>query len=122
MEVERLSKAIEKPTLNSNKRITKQLQKDGKVEPPIALRRRGKHSKKITTLRRLEIADKVIRGQEFIADVAKEYRVTPARISQIVQKMRKQPEEVVDDINEHYDKALEDEAIASFIEERLMKG
>ena len=36
--------------------------------------------------------------------------------------MRKQPEEVVDDINEHYDKALEDEAIASFIEERLMKG
>ena len=98
------------------------MQKDGKAEPPIALRRRGKHSKKITTLRRLEIADKVIRGQEFIADVAKEYRVTPARISQIVQKMRKQPEEVVDDINEHYDKALEDEAIASFIEERLMKG
>ena len=98
------------------------MQKDGNVEPPIALRRRGKHSKKITTLRRLEIADKVITGQEFIADVAKEYRVTPARISQIVQKMRKQPEEVVDDINEHYDKALEDEAIASFIEERLMKG
>lgn len=55
---------------------------------------------------RLEVADKVIRGQEFIADVAKEYRVTPARISQIVQKMRKQPEEVVDEINEHYDKAL----------------
>ena len=36
--------------------------------------------------------------------------------------MRKNPSEVVDDINKEYDKALSDESIDSFIDDKLMKG
>ena len=36
----------------------------------------GKHRAKLTTQEKLEIADRVIRGCEHTADLAKEYRVT----------------------------------------------
>ena len=48
---------------------------------PIGLRRKNKHRARLTTNEKLEIADRIIRGCEPTADLAKEYRVTYSCIS-----------------------------------------
>ena len=52
------------------------------------------------TSQKLEIADRVVRGCELIKDLAKEFRVSPARISSIVKEVRSKPEVVREKINQ----------------------
>ena len=59
---------------------------------PVGLRRRGKKPPKLSTQQMLEIADRVIRGCEAQVDLAKEYRISTARISTVVTQVRKHPE------------------------------
>jgi Mor family transcriptional regulator len=60
-------------------------------ETPIGDRRRGKHRAKLTTHNKLDIADRIIRGCEPSADLAKEYRVTLSCIYKIVAQVRNKP-------------------------------
>ena len=46
----------------------------------------------MTTAQKLEIADRAIRGCEPMKNLAKEFRVSPARISNIVREFRTKPE------------------------------
>lgn len=70
-------------------------------------------------MQQLNIAERVIRGYEPISDLAKEFRVSPGRISQIVSLIRKKPEVVRERISKEAEKAREDEDLAQFVEAKL---
>jgi len=54
----------------------------------------------LTTSQKLEITDRVVRGYEPMKNLAKEFRVSPARISSIVKEVRSKPEVVREKINQ----------------------
>ena len=51
-----------------------------------------------------------------------EFRVSPSRISNIVREMRTKPELVREQINQEATKALTDENLAAFVDEKLNRG
>ena len=55
-------------------------------------------------------------------DLAKEFRVSPARISNIVKEMRTKPEVIREKIAKEAEKALTDERLAAFVEDKLRNG
>ena len=118
----RLSRAIEKSQHSYKTRFTKQLKESLREETPIGLRKKGKHHARITVTQKLEIADRVVRGCEPIKDLAMEFRVSPSRISNIVREMRTKPELVREQINQEATKALTDENLAAFVDEKLNRG
>ena len=59
---------------------------------PIMLRRKGKKRRKLTNKDKVSISYKAIVKQEKYADIAKEYWVSPSRISTIVKPLLKNPE------------------------------
>ena len=73
-------------------------------------------------MQQLDIADRVIRGCEPISDLAKEFRVSQSRISQIVSLVRKKPEVIRERISKLAEKSMEDEDLALFVETKLDKG
>ena len=121
-ELSSLAKGIEKYQHSHRRRLDKQLGAHTRPETPIGLRRRGKHTAKITTMQQLDIADRVIRGCEPISDLAKEFRVSQSRISQIVSLVRKKPEVIRERISKETEQAMEDEDLALFVETKLDKG
>ena len=58
----------------------------------------------------------VIREQEAVAQVAKAFRVTPAYVSMIVQKVRKKPESLQELVEEDAKKAIATEDLTNYIE------
>ena len=89
---------------------------------PTSLRRRGKNRPRLTTLQKLDIADRIIRGCEPANDLAKEYRLHLCNISQIVSKVRKNPKVLKERIIEDAEKELKDEELASYIRQQLNEG
>ena len=55
-------------------------------------------------------------------DLAKEFRVSPARISNIVKELKTKPEVIREKIAQEADKALTDEKLAAFVEDKLENG
>ena len=55
-------------------------------------------------------------------DLAKEFRVSPARISNIVRELRTKPEVIREKIAQEADKALTDEKLAAFVDDKLQNG
>ena len=55
-------------------------------------------------------------------DLAKEFRVSSARISNIVKEIRTKPEVIREKIAQEADKALTDESLADFVDEKLDNG
>ena len=51
-----------------------------------------------------------------------EFRVSPSRISNIVREMRTKPELVREQINQEATKALTNENLAAFVDEKLNRG
>ena len=71
---------------------------------------------------RLEVARKIAIEHELVADVAKEYGVTSSCISRIVSTMRKDPTDIVDRVKKETAEALTDEALAEFVDAKLLDG
>ena len=71
---------------------------------------------------RLEVARKIAIEHELVADVAKEYGVTSSCISRIVSTMRKDPADIVDRVKRETAEALTDEALAAFVDAKLLEG
>ena len=55
-------------------------------------------------------------------DLAKEFRVSPARISNIVKELKTKPEVIREKIAQEADKALTDEKLADFVDDKLSNG
>ena len=51
------------------------------------MRKKGKRRPKLSDTDLVSIVDRVLVGNEFGVDVARAYRVTPARVSQLVKKV-----------------------------------
>ena len=82
----------------------------------MGLRKKTKSQGPVTTAQKLEIADRAIRGYEPMKDLAKELRVSPARISNIIKEIRTKPEVIREKIAQEADKALTDENLAAFVD------
>jgi len=61
--------------------------KDYKEKPSPACYKRVKHNPKISHSQIISVAHKVLVEGQFQKDVAREFRITPARVSQIVKKV-----------------------------------
>ena len=70
----------------------------------------------------MEVARKVVIEHELVADVAKEYGVTSSCISRIVSTMRNDPTDIVDRVKKETAEALTDEALAEFVDAKLLEG
>lgn len=54
-----------------------------------------------------------------MADLAREYRISLSRVSNIVAELRKKPELIRERIQEESEQALADERLANFVEVKL---
>ena len=120
--VSQLAKGIEKHQHSHRSRLDRALNKTEKTETPVGLRRRGKHRAKITIDDQLEIAKKAILDCEPVRDLAKEYRVSQSRISNIISQARKKPEILRERISREAEKAERNEDLVGFIEDKLQSG
>ena len=120
--IARLAAAIEKRELSDYNRLFKKLKSAFQEETPVGRRRRGKKPPKISTSQKLEIADRVVRGCEAQADLAKEFRISQSRVCNIVAELKKRPEVIREQISQESEQALLDEQLANFVETKLLNG
>ena len=64
----------------------------------------------------------MIKENELIADLAKEFRVSKARVSQIVSQVRKKPAVLTEEIKKDAEKARSREDLATFVEALVNNG
>ena len=91
-------------------------------EPPLGLKRRRRRAKPLDLDQKLRIVERVIIGGESQTDLAKDYRLSPAAVSNLITKVRKKPELLRELITQRSEKQLGEVALADFIEERLSQG
>ena len=89
------------------------------VHTPIGSRRWMKRRPKLKTEEKLEILKCVILENERQEDVAKMFRTSRARVSQIVMAARKKPDALREVITKDYIQATDDCELADFIEDQL---
>jgi hypothetical protein len=75
-----------------------------------------KHRAKLSISDKLEIAHKVIIDLEMQSDIAREYRVSNSRVSEIVKAAKKKPETMREAIEEEHGKAQQIFQLHHFIE------
>ena len=113
---------IEKGYHRTKKIRLRHFQEDAPEPTPPSIRKKLKHRAKLETKEKLDIAYRVIKENELIADLAKEFRVSQARVSQIVSQARKKPEVLAENINKDAEKARTKEDLATFIEALAKSG
>ena len=120
--ISELAKRIEKGQLRTRKIGVNLLPFEFRNYTLANQRYRVKNRPKLTVYDKLEIADRVIQGDEPVKDLAKEYRVTSSCISQIVSMVRKKPKILEELIEKAATKEIKDETLACYIVKHLEAG
>ena len=114
------------PLMGAKKRSRAEARRRGQSElpkePPLGLKRRRRRAKPLDLDQKLRIVERVIIGGESQSDLAKDYRLSPAAVSNLITKVRKKPELLRELITQRSEKQLGEVALADFIEERLSQG